>query len=26
MLIAPGFMLIALWLMLGVKHGEATAQ
>ncbi len=24
MLIAPGFMLIALWLMLGVKHGEAT--
>jgi MFS family permease len=26
MLIAPGFMLIALWLMLGVKHGEATVQ
>ncbi len=25
MLIAPGFMLIALWLMLGVKRGEATA-
>ena len=24
MLIAPGFMLIALWLMLGVKHGEAV--
>jgi MFS family permease len=24
MLIAPAFMLIALWLMLGVKHGEAT--
>ena len=24
MLIAPGFMLISLWLMLGVKHGEAT--
>jgi MFS-type transporter involved in bile tolerance (Atg22 family) len=24
MLIAPGFMLIALWLMLGVKQGEAT--
>jgi Na+/melibiose symporter-like transporter len=24
MLIAPVFMLIALWLMLGVKHGEAT--
>jgi MFS-type transporter involved in bile tolerance (Atg22 family) len=26
MLIAPGFMLIALWLMLGVKHGEAVLQ
>jgi Na+/melibiose symporter-like transporter len=26
MLIAPVFMLIALWLMLGVKHGEATVQ
>jgi MFS-type transporter involved in bile tolerance (Atg22 family) len=25
MLIAPVFMLIALWLMLGVKRGEATA-
>jgi maltose/moltooligosaccharide transporter len=24
MLIAPGFMLIALWLMLGVKRGEAV--
>jgi len=24
MLIAPGFMLIALWLMLGVKQGEAV--
>jgi Na+/melibiose symporter-like transporter len=24
MLIAPGFMLIALWLMLGVKQGEAA--
>ncbi len=24
MLIAPVFMLISLWLMLGVKHGEAT--
>jgi len=26
MLIAPGFMLIALWLMLGVKRGEATIE
>jgi len=26
MLIAPAFMLIALWLMLGVKRGEATVQ
>jgi len=26
MLIAPGFMLIALWLMLGVKHGEAAQR
>jgi MFS-type transporter involved in bile tolerance (Atg22 family) len=26
MLIAPAFMLIALWLMLGVKRGEAVAE
>ncbi len=26
MLIAPVFMLIALWLMLGVKHGEAVTS
>jgi maltose/moltooligosaccharide transporter len=26
MLTSPLFLLIALWLMLGVKHGEATAQ
>lgn len=26
MLIAPGFMMIAFWLMLGVKRGEATTS
>jgi len=26
MLIAPAFMLIALWLMLGVKRGEAVTE
>jgi MFS-type transporter involved in bile tolerance (Atg22 family) len=26
MLIAPAFMLVALWLMLGVKRGEAVTE